>query len=663
VYEGLVGPRVDVDGDTMTIRGGLAGLGLEHRLRLPHDRMLLEEQISLVNDTGAVISLDRFASGMRRLITDRVGQVHAGLASDRFVAVPFRHRASDPPDEDNDFSVADLLKYTGQELRPASEIAHGKAFEHVPSSARFSEGWAWTHGDRTLGVFKFNQDAIEFSGLVVETGDDGVYLRFAGVATRMPEPSSLRSIAPGQRIDLGVTRIVSVAGGSDEACYAFRDFLDENGCRFPAGFDPPVHWNELYDNMEFSVGTPGHPPGPRRTRDSLYTRALLMREAAKARDYGCEALYLDPGWDTGFGTFVWGEEWLGDQKAFIRELREEYGLGMSLHCPMAAWMSHDGSGVDSWPSAAFRRRKDGTVVEGAICMGARQYLDEAERRLVGHCDDGTVFIMFDGTTWTGECWDADHGHPMGYGLEDHCRANLELARRIHAKHPDVLIEMHDMISSGGPIRFTPVYYKYGLPGSYDENWGFELMLQPVEDIRAGGNARGRALYYYSLGCNVPLYLHIDLRGDNEHALGLWWFASTCRHLGIGGTHANPHVAAQHRHAMKRYRELDRFYKRGDFYGLGEEVHVHALPEENAFVVNLFNLSDTPRVVSAEIDVGMMGLDRDRWYFSSYHIPGVEGWSYGSGEMEFDPDAGTISMARRLPPESAEVVEFSSLGQP
>ena len=658
-YDRLIGPKVQVDGDTVTIRGVLAGLELEHRLRLPADRGWLEERVSIENTTAAAISLDRFDAGMQRLIAGETGVPVDDLATDRFVAVPFRHGPNDPPDWDNEFTTADLLKLSGQELRVAREISHWQAFGTVPSPARFSEGWAWSRGEHTLGIFKFNQEAMEYSGLAVETDDDGVWLRFAGVAPRGPEPSSLRNIAPGQRIDMGVTRLVSLNGRAEAASYAFRELLDENGCRFPADYDPPVHWNELYDNLEFSVGTPGTPPGPRETRKVLYTRDLLIEEAAKARDYRCEALYLDPGWDTEFGTFLWGEEWMGDRKSFINEVREEYGLGTSLHCPVAYWTSQ-GVGVHAWPRAAFRRREDGAVVEGSLCMGARQYLDEAESRLAAHCADGVGFIMFDGTTWTGECWDPDHGHRVPYGLEDHCRANLALAQRVHARHPRVLIEMHDMVSSGGPTRYTPVYYKYGLPSSYDENWGFELMLQPLEDIRSGGNGRARALYYYSLACNVPLYTHIDLRGDNEHALGLWWFASTCRHLGIGGAHDNPHIASQHRHAMKRYRELERFYKRGDFYGLGEEVHVHAIPDENAFVVNLFNLSDTPRLVGGDVDVGAMGLDPDRWYFSAYHIPGVEGWSHGSGEMEFDATAGTISLVRRLPPESAEVVEFRSI---
>ena len=77
------------------------------------------------------------------------------------------------------------------------------------------------------------------------------------------------------------------------------------------------------------------------------------------------------------------------------------------------------------------------------------------------------------------------GIPIPYTREDHVAANLDLAQRIHAHYPDVIIEMHDMISGGSILRYTPVYYKYGLPGSYDDNWGFELMWQPMEDILSG----------------------------------------------------------------------------------------------------------------------------------------------------------------------------------
>ena len=207
--------------------------------------------------------------------------------------------------------------------------------------------------------------------------------------------------------------------------------------------------------------------------------------------------------------------------------------------------------------------------------------------------------------------------------------------------------MHDMITGGSVMRYTPVYYKYGLAGSYDENWGFELMWRPMEDIRSG---RARALYYYNLGCNVPVYLHVDLRSDNENALVLWWYASTCRHLGIGGTHEDPRIVEMHRQAMERYRGLDRFYKRGEFYGVSEEMHVHALPDESALVVNLFNLSDESRLIGGTIDIGEVGLARDIWYVTPY--------SDDSGG--FNEDTGTIAIFRRMEPWSAQVVEVQPL---
>src|SRR5271165_2462970 len=190
-----------------------------------------------------------------------------------------------------------------------------------------------------------------------------------------------------------------------------------------------------------------------------------------------------------------------------------------------------------------------------LCMGSRQFLAAAEQRLLASCADGAVFLMFDGTWWNGPCEALDHGHPVPYRMEDHIRACLDLAQRVHARYPHVLIEMHDMLAGGSTERMTPVYYKYGLPGSYDENWGFELMWDPMADLRSG---RARTLYDYDLGCNVPVYLHIDLRKDNEHCVVLWWYASTCRHLGIGGTHASPAVVRAQQNAMRHYRELERF---------------------------------------------------------------------------------------------------------
>jgi hypothetical protein len=133
-------------------------------------------------------------------------------------------------------------------------------------------------------------------------------------------------------------------------------------------------------------------------------------------------------------------------------------------------------------------------------------------------------------------------------------------------------------------------------------------------------------------------------------LVFWWYASTCRHLGIGGAHEDPLVAQQHRAAMQRYRRLERFYKRGEFFAPSDEVHAHALPAENAFVVNLFNLSSETRLITGVLDLKQMGLDLDRWYIAPYNLAGR-----GS-----NPQAGTFTVSRRLEPWSAQVLEITSL---
>jgi len=636
---------IKVNGERVEIRGTLDVLQIEQVFTLPKDKPWMEERISIRNGTDEVVELADIQFGFTRAVSDRLGRFFGGLKNDRFVAIPFRHRPSDAGDFDVDLTLADLKKYRGRERRVSGGY---RRFGFYPADQWSSEGWAWQRGSHSFGFFKFNQEAIEFSTLALQPSEEGLHLRFGGAGMVDGEPSCLQKIGPREKIDLGVSRYVSVGGGYTNAYYAFRKFLDEKGCRFPSDYNPPVQWNELYNNREWHVAGPRNSGTKRHlTRKLLYTREAMEKEAEKARAYGCEALYLDPGWDTVFGSFIWGKDWLGPQREFVQMLQKKYGLQLALHCPLGSWVSRCRSGGwiahTAWPKDSYRKDRNGKVMQGMICLGSKQYLDEAAKRLIALCDKGAVFIMFDGNDYIDGCWNKDHGHPIPYTKEAHCRANLQLARRVHAKYPKVLIEMHDMMLAGKRPRYLPVYYKYGLPGSYDENWGFEFMWNSMADIR---NGYARSLYYYNLGCNVPLYLHVDLRDDNQHCLMLWWYASTCRHLGIGGTHNNLLVAQAQRAAMKKYRRLERFYKRGDFYGMNEQVHVHVLPKENALVVNIFNLSDEARTVSGRLDLRQTGLDLRRWY------------TMPKG-CTFDNRKGVLSISRRLEPWASEVWEVNS----
>lgn len=300
--------------------------------------------------------------------------------------------------------------------------------------------------------------------------------------------------------------------------------------------------------------------------------------------------------------------------------------------------------VAAWQAQASRPVPQTKVGKSTICLGSKAYLDESARRLLDNCADGIVYLMFDGNWYQGGCNDPTHGHPVPFTKEDHMRANLELARRVHDKFPAVLIEMHDMMMGGANPRNTPVYYKYGLQGSYDSNWGFELMWNSMDDITSG---RARSLYYYNLSCNVPIYLHINLRNDTPGCVVLWWYASTCRHLGIGGTHRDPLVVANQKAGMRKYHELERFFKRGEFHGINEEIHLHVLPEENAFVANLFNLSDHKRTIGGSIDLASMGLKAAR----------LDTGKDDAGLLK----NGAWTIHRELPPWSSDVIYVRCIG--
>jgi hypothetical protein len=633
-------PEVRVSGQNLTIRGEMAGLSVEHSFYLPSGKNYFEENITLYNKGTERISLSEFEFGFPLNIKSKDDKILPEYANDSLIAVPFRHRADDKNGVIHDYNMTEILEKQGWEYYPNFILSRTYTF---PSRHHFSEGWAWIHGKRSIGIFSFDQVNLVYSVLSPVKTPQGTLIRFGG-ACYLPihsQPTALTRINPGDTVNMGIMRYESINGGFNDVAYSYRAMLDEKRCRFPEAYNPPIHWEQLYD-ME----------GAWDNRIKNYTKTRIEKEAVKGVEFSCEALYLDPGWDTKFGTFLWGEDWLGPRKKFIDEMQAKYGLKVSLHTPMPPWTTSKGFQmgpfcVSDWPVESKRIAPTETVNINAIgkgpeiCMGSKSFIDEAEKRLLANCKDGVSFLMYDGTGWNGACIDSAHGHPVPYLQEDHMRNCIELVKRVHVKYPDVLIELHDMLASGSEFRMTPVYYKYGLPLSYDENWGFELMWNPMEDLKQG---RGLAMYYYNMACNIPIYLHIDLRKDNENCVMLWWFASTARHLGIGGTHKDIKVVEAQKAAMRYYRQFDRFFKRGEFYGINEEIHLHVLPEENAFMINLFNLSDTPRLISGKFELHKAGLD------SSIAYSSLKSWA--------KVVRGTLEVNLEMPPWSADVANIN-----
>jgi hypothetical protein len=125
--------------------------------------------------------------------------------------------------------------------------------------------------------------------------------------------------------------------------------------------------------------------------------------------------------------------------------------------------------------------------------------------------------------------------------------------------------------------------------------------------------RAVTLYYVNLAYSIPIYLHVDLRKDNENALMFWWYASTCRHLGFGGKSSDPAIWQAQKNAMKDYLRLKQFFTQGVFHGVDEMTHVHALPERNSSVVVCFNLEQNAVDRTFRIKLPAIGLAEEKQY--------------------------------------------------
>jgi hypothetical protein len=93
-------------------------------------------------------------------------------------------------------------------------------------------------------------------------------------------------------------------------------------------------------------------------------------------------------------------------------------------------------------------------------------------------------------------------------------------------------------------------------------------------------------------------------------LAFWWYASTCRHLGIGGV-SDPTLPLYQalKQSVSTYQSMKPFFKQGDFQGLDVLSHLHVLQDRNQAVALLFNLGSTPEERTIVLDLARhAGLD-------------------------------------------------------
>jgi hypothetical protein len=203
-YDHLLSPTVNLADNRIIIEGVLAGLRVYHVFELPKDKPFMEETLKVTNQSDSTIYLKDFQVGFRIKVADSGGNILSVLKDDRIIAVPFKHRADDLKNVDNDFSIQDIITKQGWEYVQNTFWP----LSRKQSAYRFSEGWAWMHGNQAFCIFKFNQQNLCFSAILPQKTTQGTFIRFGGTFMVSDMPSALSEIHPGATVDLDRKSVV-----------------------------------------------------------------------------------------------------------------------------------------------------------------------------------------------------------------------------------------------------------------------------------------------------------------------------------------------------------------------------------------------------------------------------------------------------------------------
>lgn len=529
----------------------------------------------------------------------------AGRSTWRLTAIPFRIQLDGSL---HDYSGTDLAQGNAQN---AVYTDPSRVEPPIMTDGLWSEAWAWGDGERGLVIIKYNSDQIELAVVAASHGEGEPVLRFGGVGFSLyGEPTVARNLRPGDQVRFGQTIYIPFQGGLQNAFYVYRNFLESQGHQCPPRYNPPLNWNVLYD-----VGW--HHSNAEMLK-KYYTRAAILEEAEKAKEVGCNLLYLDPGWEITEGTTQWDTARLGPVGDLVHTLKQDFGLDLGYRTILRTYKPH-------WEQAHLVHHPD-TIRPDASkppffepCLCSSDFWQKKLERILEISRHGIRFMMFDEMDWRGPCVAEHHGHPTPTDPQQHALAVYRLAREVRRQCPDLVTEVHDPIWPWHTAVYTPTYYQQGAEGigCYDENWGFEYMWNCIDDLKSG---RAMALYYYNLACSIPLYLHITMAADNDHAVFFWWAASTIRHLGIGGAMSHQTIEppgglpsydkarrfATYREQVARYQTLKPFFARGTFLGIDEHIHLHVLPNHPGGVIVVFNLTEHERTFDFTVPRDVLG---------------------------------------------------------
>ena len=597
----LVSREIRLEGtNTLVIEGKFeeTGLLLTHIFKLPAKSKWLEEFISITNKGEKKVRLGLINLGFEKALFEQFSGWNNNLDQFFLSSIPYRRFLGYGDDKKKE-------NYTANDLLLKAWI--NKETE-VPGYC--AEGWLWGTKSNGLIICKYKQTEMEysrfrsFSKTLPGRGAEDTYIIFGGVYLYEGNPEASTLLEPKKSYSFGVSKYAVYKGDYKEGYYLYRSHLDDQGHKFKENYDPPIHWNELY-NLGWVAEKTGFFVD--NTDFELYTLDQLYEEAKLARDIGAESIYLDPGWNVTLGSEIWNEERLGSLKDFSETIHNKFNLKLALHL----MMNFEG---ENEPDEFYLTTKKGVKLVAdpymnLFCVCANDYwVKEKTRRLLELAKEGIDFFMFDFTELSMfmvdnlGCFNKNHGHEVPMKRQTHAENILKVIQNVKREYPNLLIEAHDR----GVKPRHPLYYQHNLPHSFDENWGFECMWNPMQDLISG---RAIQLFEYNLAYSIPLYLHINEHSDNDQMLQFWWYASLVRHLGIGGLNDknSPKYKAL-KEALVLYKKNKSIFCRGTFYGISQHIHLHVDESTKSGILIAYNLTSRPKQIEIRINRQKYGLD-------------------------------------------------------
>jgi hypothetical protein len=588
------------DPDKIVIEGKFEDteLLLTHIFKLTAESKWLEEFITITNEGKKRVRLGFMNLGFEKTLFKQYSGWIENLDQFFLTSIPYRRFLGYGDDKrKKNYTANDLLLNAWVDIET-----------ELPGYC--AEGWLWSTKNNGLIICKYNQTEMEysrfqsFSKTLPGRGAEDTYIIFGGVYLYEGNPEAATLLEPKQSYSFGISKYAIYEGNYKEGYYLYRSHLDGQGHKFKEEYDPPIHWNELY-NLGWVAEKTGFFVDS--TDFELYTLEQLYEEAKLAKDIGAESLYLDPGWNISLGSAIWNDERFGSLKNFSETIHNKFNLKLALHLMM------NFEGEDE-PDEFYLTTKKGVRVVAdpyinLFCVCANDYwVKEKTRRLLELAKEEIDFFMFDFTELSMfmvdnlGCFNKNHGHEVPMKRQTHAENILKVIQNIKKEYPNILIEAHDR----GVKPRHPLYYQHNLLYSFDENWGFECMWNPMQDLISG---RALQLFEYNLAYSIPLYLHINEHSDNDQMLQFWWYASLVRHLGIGGLNDEESVKYKAlKEALTLYKKNKAFFTRGTFYGIHKYIHLHIDEHSKHGILTAYNITSNPKQIEIQLDLKKYGLD-------------------------------------------------------